>query len=243
MPRQTTYIPTWNSKRKGSKTWREKFARDLPWKWILECLVQPQLNCRQVVRKGHQTFSHIPRGEVHHPSLKQKKRRRERGPLANAKNLVQEQFGELTPETMMGLIISKTNQRGVESFLSEAGAASAPPVSCCKRTAASALPVLQAHCQWRCYNSGSTGKVSCLRPACTERNVFCIERYSHRRRPARRPTRGFKKRREGTQIFRRTQNSLSYCVNVRVLKSQLALNSIEVAFTPGTGKPPIFVKN
>ena len=41
------------------------------------------------------------RGEVALPYLKQEKKcKRERGPLANAKDLVQEQFGELTPETI-----------------------------------------------------------------------------------------------------------------------------------------------
>jgi hypothetical protein len=35
-----------------SKTWREKFTRDLPWNRTIQELV----NCWQVVRKGHQTL-------------------------------------------------------------------------------------------------------------------------------------------------------------------------------------------
>ncbi len=54
------------------------------------------------------SMAHILRGKVALPSLKQKnKHKRERGSLANAKDLVQERFGELTPE------IISTIQRGV----------------------------------------------------------------------------------------------------------------------------------
>jgi hypothetical protein len=63
------------------------------------------------------SLADIPRGEVALPSLKQKKKRkRERGPLANATDLVQELFGEVTPETISII------QRGIETLLSEANA-------------------------------------------------------------------------------------------------------------------------
>ncbi len=43
--------------------------------------------------------SDIPRGEVDLPWYKKKESKGERGPIANAKDLVQEQFCEITPET------------------------------------------------------------------------------------------------------------------------------------------------
>jgi hypothetical protein len=110
----------WKSRSECSKTWGEKFAGNLPWNQTLrECLLQlqpqgPQLNCRQVVSR-RSSVADNSRGEVALPSLEEKKRKM-RGPLANAEDLVQERFGELIPETISAI------QRGVESLLLEANA-------------------------------------------------------------------------------------------------------------------------
>jgi hypothetical protein len=99
----------------------------------------------------------IPRGEVALPSLEEKKRKM-RGPLANAEDLVQERFGELIPETISAI------QRGVESLLLEANA----------------LPVTFAEgAEIRARRANLAFGLQC--PACAARNGFSTEQYINRR--------------------------------------------------------------